>query len=507
VAATPTFLAIQIPTPLQRLANFAKSVWPADRAFVALLLGSILLLMSLHLGSWNPWIYALFGAPATGSRISAGESTGLLVMTLTVIYFAGAAALFVCFFPGTHPSKRLARWVYLPVAIGLAANFATVAYLAKINSAVPWPDGEPLSWAQNGPARVIHAAGFGIWAALLATALILYGDLRMRSGQAQLPVHLVPEFAGRPDGSPEGQVNKFIWLMLALTVVTVFTDWPAYDLARWIYAAAGHHDPGANLPRSLYYDISQIWQAATLFILLCVAMGSSRRETLKQSLPIPPATYLGLGIFLPTVVSTLLPILQYLFDRIHWAAYDFGRLGPPVFSSYFWPLPRWPYFFLILSALVEEIGWRGYLQPRFITRYGLYRGIFLVGIVWAVFHFPLDPYSRQPLTYILLHLVLRFSNCVAFGFALSWLTLRSRSVLPAALAHGFSNIFILSNFNGLLSHWTIILMWLIIDLLLFRFWPPRSESGSNSQELSPDPQRINPDDPPQHPPQLLDTPS
>ncbi len=500
MAATPTFLAIQIPAPLQRLATFAKSVWPADRAFVALLSGSILLLMSLHLGSWNVWIYALLRAPAMGSRISSGESMSLLVITLLALYFAGAAALFDCFFPGQDPSKRLARWVYLPVAIGLAANFAIVAFLARINSAVPWPDGQPLSWAQNGPARVIHAAGFGIWAALLATVLILYGDLRLRSGQAQLPVHLVADFAARPDGSPEGQANKFIWLMLTLTVVTVFTDVPAYDLARWLYAAAGHHEPGADLPWSLYYVISQIWQAATLFILLCVAMGSSRRDTLKQSLRIPSVIYLGVGIFLPTIVSTILPILQYLFDRIHWAAYDFSRLGPPVFSGYFWPLPRWPYLFLILGALVEEIGWRGYLQPRFITRYGLYRGIFLVGIVWAVFHFPLDPYSRSPLTYIVIHLVVRFFNCVTFGFALSWLTLRSKSVLPAALAHGFSNIFIVSGFNGLMSHWTVVLMWLIIDLVVFRFFPPKVEA-------SPDPQELSTEDPPQHFPQLLDTSS
>jgi membrane protease YdiL (CAAX protease family) len=500
VSATTTFLVISIPAPPQRLAHFAKSIWPADRGFVALLLGSILLLMSLHLGSWNPWIYALLRAPATGSRISAYESMGLLVTTLLVLYVAGAAALFVCFFPGQDPSKRLARWVYRPVAIGLAANFAIVAYLARISSAVPWPDGQPFSWTLNGPARVIHAAGFGIWSALLATLLILYGDLRLRSGHAQLPVHLAPEFSARPDGYPEGQVNKFIWLMLALTVLTVFSDVPAYGLAQWIYAAAGHHGSGANPPAPLYYITSGIWQAATLFILLYVAMGTSRRDTLMKSLRIPSVIYLGLGILLPTVVSTILPVSKYLFDRIHWAAYDFGRLGPPVFSSYFWPLPRWPYLLLILSALVEEIGWRGYLQPRFIARYGLYRGIFLVGIVWAVFHFPLDPYSRSTLAYILLHSVVRFSNCVAFGFALSWLTLRSRSVLPAALAHGFSNIFILSNFNGLMSYWTIILMWLIIDVVLFRFLPPKVDPDSETQELTPD-------NPPQHVPQLLDTPT
>jgi membrane protease YdiL (CAAX protease family) len=500
VPAAITFVTIPIPAPLQRLANFLKSVWPADRGLVALLLGSILLLMSLRLGSWNTWIYALFRAPATGSRFSAGESTAFLVMTLVLIYFAGAAALFVCFFPGQHPSKRLARWVYLPLAIGLTANLAIVATLAKLNAAVPWPDGEPLSWALNGPARVLHSAGLGIWSALLGAILVLYGDLRLRSGHAQLPVHFAPGYSATPDGSPGGQVERFIWIMFSLTFLTVVTDLPAYYLARWIHAASGPHESGTNLPWSLYYTCSQIWQGVALLVLVYAAMGSSRREALKQSLRIPSVNYFGLGILLPTIVLAILPTLQYVFDRIHWAAYDFGRLGPPIFSSYFAQLPKWPYLFMILGALDEEIGWRGYLQPRFISRYGLYRGIFLVGIVWAVFHFPLDAYSRRTLTEVLIHSAWRLFNCVSMGFALSWLTLRSRSVWPAALAHGISNILLLSGWEGFASGWILSLLWVVIDVVLFRYLPPKFEIGSG-------PQGLTPVDPPQHLPQFLDSPS
>ncbi len=288
--------------------------------------------------------------------------------------------------------------------------------------------------------------------------------------------------------------------MVALPFVVAFTDLPYFYIVSWIHGALRHEASNLTASWSLLYVSGQLWQAVTIFALVYVAMGPTRRESLKQSLRIPSIFYTGLGILLPTIVWAALPTLQYLFDRIHWAAYDFYRFPPPVFLSYFSPLPRWLYLMMFFSALVEEIAWRGYLQPRFISRYGLYRGIFLVGIVWAVFHFPLDSYWRTAFSDVLIHSGWRLLDCVVMGFALSWLALRSKSVLPAGLAHGFSNFLLMSGFSGFSSRWTVVLLWLMIALVLFRFFPPKIEASFDPQELSPD-------DPPQHLPQLLDTPT
>jgi membrane protease YdiL (CAAX protease family) len=459
----------------------------------------MLLLMSMHLGSWNAWTKALSRSSTGDWPFSAPDAVVFLALTFVIVYVAGAAALFVSFFPGAHPSKRLARWVYLPVAIGLTINVALVLYLSRFAHDVPLPDGQPFSWTLDGFASAIRAPGPAIWSTLLGTALVLYANLRVRSGNTHLPIHFAPGFTALPDGSSDCQVNRFIWMMLCLPLVTAFANLPVYYLVSAIRGILGHH----GLPQSqnwpIYEAVGETWKAFALFVLLCVAMGSSRWETLRRSLRFPRVFFLALGIVLPTVVSTILPMLQYVFDRIHWAAYDFGRLDPPVFASYFSQLPQWHYYFLVLAALVEEIGWRGYLQPRFISRYGLYRGILLVGVVWAVFHFPFDPSSRTSVAQLFIHPAWRLLSCVAFGFALSWLTIRSSSIWPAALAHGFSNIFIVSGWRGLMSRWTVVLLWLLIDVILFRFWPPDTESGSIA-ELALDPL-------PQHPSQLLDTPT
>jgi membrane protease YdiL (CAAX protease family) len=500
VAATTTFLTIPIPAPLQRLANFLKSVWPADRAFVALLLGSILLLMARNMGSWSMWVLALRDSESSDLRFGLIEASSLLNLTMFSVYFAGAAALFVCFFPGPSPARRLVRWVYLPIALGLAANVSLVLYMAHLDRAVPLPDGQALSWKLTSLARLLHSLGSGIWSALLGTVLILYADLRLRTASVRLPIHFAPEFSARSnDTFASGQVNRFVWMMLALPFVTHFVAFPALVFADWIHGTT--HDSGIGLkpPWALSYINGQVWAAVALFVLVCAAMGASRRETLKKSLRLPSAIYLGLGILLPIVVLSTIPMFQYALARAHWAAYDSRHLGPPVFSGYFDDMPAWPFLFLILGALVEEIGWRGYLQPHLISRYGLYRGIFLVGIVWGLFHFPTDFTWRLTLAGIPTHAVNRLLNCLSLGFALSWLTIRSKSVLPGALAHGVSNILIVSMWSRATSIWIMIALWVVIDFVLFRYFPPESEVGSSPETITDNP-------PPRHLQQLLDTP-
>jgi len=286
-------------------------------------------------------------------------------------------------------------------------------------------------------------------------------------------------------------------MMITLPLLTGFAAFPAFYFPALIRSAIGY---GWNLEwqppswRINYINI-EMSGALALFVLVYFAMGSSRRKTLINSLRLPSAVYLGLGILFPAIIFAMLPLSHYSFDRIHWA-YDFHHFDPSIFLSYF-SLPPWPYLFLIPAALVEEIAWRGYLQPRLISRYGLYRGVFLLGIVWGIFHFPFDFSSRMTLTQILIHAVTRLLNCVSWGFALSWLTLRSRSVLPAALAHGLMNILIVSAWVGT-SVWAFIFLWTVIDIVLFRYWPPNTHVDSVLELM--------PGEPPQHQ-QLLDTPS
>ncbi|MEY2501956.1 MAG: protease family protein [Verrucomicrobiota bacterium] len=101
-------------------------------------------------------------------------------------------------------------------------------------------------------------------------------------------------------------------------------------------------------------------------------------------------------------------------------------------------------------ALGEEIGWRGFLVPELNKVVG-FTGVSLIsGLMWAAYHFPVllfgDYNKGAPAWYSLICFTLMV---VADSFILAWLTLRSKSLWPAAIFHGSHNLFIQSIFTPL----------------------------------------------------------
>ena len=62
--------------------------------------------------------------------------------------------------------------------------------------------------------------------------------------------------------------------------------------------------------------------------------------------------------------------------------------------------------------------------------------------------------------------------CLALGYVLSWLTLRSGSIFPAAVAHTFYNVLV-SDFGPPFPGKTIVWvgLWAVLACFLFRYWP------------------------------------
>lgn len=90
----------------------------------------------------------------------------------------------------------------------------------------------------------------------------------------------------------------------------------------------------------------------------------------------------------------------------------------------------------------EEFGWRAYLLPKLLPL-GTRKAVLLVGVIWAVWHWPFlfmgyeywFNYWGAPVVGPLLWVVI----CIFFSTFLTWVTLHSGSVWPAAIAHGVIN--------------------------------------------------------------------
>jgi CAAX protease family protein len=94
-----------------------------------------------------------------------------------------------------------------------------------------------------------------------------------------------------------------------------------------------------------------------------------------------------------------------------------------------------------VSALGEELGWRGLLAPRAVRLVGFTKASLAVGVIWSLWHYPLIlvllPKARPslPVPYALFCFT---TSVVAVSFFYTWLRLRSQSVWPAAVLHSAS---------------------------------------------------------------------
>jgi membrane protease YdiL (CAAX protease family) len=90
-------------------------------------------------------------------------------------------------------------------------------------------------------------------------------------------------------------------------------------------------------------------------------------------------------------------------------------------------------------ALAEEIGMRGYLQPRLMSL-GRTQALLLVGLVWATWHMPLILLTPVfPVGNKLISLPLFYGTVVAASFFYGYLRIYTGSVWPASIAHGVHN--------------------------------------------------------------------
>jgi membrane protease YdiL (CAAX protease family) len=94
-----------------------------------------------------------------------------------------------------------------------------------------------------------------------------------------------------------------------------------------------------------------------------------------------------------------------------------------------------------VATIGEEFGWRGYVQEMFIQRFGLNRGLILLGIIWGYWHLPIGlmgwNFPEHP---ILGALILTPISTIFLGIYLGWLYLRSRSIWMPTLAHAAMNL-------------------------------------------------------------------
>lgn len=95
------------------------------------------------------------------------------------------------------------------------------------------------------------------------------------------------------------------------------------------------------------------------------------------------------------------------------------------------------------AAFGEEAGWRGYMMPKMVRLWGMKRAVFVGGIIWGMWHWPLTcighNFGRDYWGYPFTGLAAICVMCIFMGIILTFVTCRSGSIWPAVILHAVNN--------------------------------------------------------------------
>lgn len=409
---------------------------------------------------------------------------GYISLSTAATYFAAIAGYFVCFWPGKHPIRRTLLLVCLPalaslsVVFGCYVQFSAPAVTSVLDTGHAVADlvsRARQAFAVVPPGFVMASAGMAF---LVAFCVLLVQK------RALLPLRVFGEDFVRPDGETLWRrLPLTTWMLIGpLDVVGAATLLAV--IAPIIFLVVLHHPSFSwnDFVRSPRYSaLATLLEGVVLLGMVALFVGRDGIKIVRERLCWPSRGYALLGLLFPVALVVVISGLHNVADRVRWATSDLATV-PPTFHAYFRFSNPW-LLLMFGAAFAEECILRGLLQPSFIGKYGMNRGIYLSGLVWAAFHFHGDRYGAS-IGSAVLQLGIRIGLCLAQSFVFAWLTLRSRSLLPSTIAHTLYNVGVLSatgaGFAG--SREFVVVFWALLAVLLFRHWPPADEAGEEPAE-------------------------
>jgi membrane protease YdiL (CAAX protease family) len=469
---------------MKRLAQFLRSVIPADPWQLLFLIGVVFLFI-LPVLPWRPDSIMVSTSQLwpNPSMFDISELVMYQSLFSTTLFFTSLVAFFTCFWPGRTPVRRILWGVLVPTA--LIFVLIVKKYFLVTEPPVSLFRPHNTSWQIFAWLRVnIWEFPTGSYFAVFVLFAIAAFALRLAYGRATLPLSLVARPAAHEE-EPDvwARVLQLVFFLLGLVIL--LRNLAMLPLTLISLRLFGAHAPFGTFP--VFEGVNSLIGAAILVGGSLYLLGSAGRRDAIRSLLLPESRSAFFALALPIGVYSSVSIAYYLFDRANWAAYHASLMPPPRVAAYFDLSGLWKasLLFVVFGAFAEELVFRGLLLAKFINRFGIRRGIFVTGMVWAAIHFRSDSYSGLSVDGVLYLLAHRISLCLAMNYVLAWMTLRWKSIIPAAIAHTVSNVLAFGGFTSQIPYSSEfrLIVWGVVALLLFHYWPV-AEIGPAEAELS-----------------------
>jgi len=463
---------------MRSLGKLFRSVLPADLWQLTLLAGLVCLTVCIRI----PWVpgqehrMTLLASPySSAAPFFPGISIGALFLTA-----AALCGYYACFWPGPRALRRVVAALLLPASIGFALSVLVTAYqFSEGSRSVLEKRGSQLSNVFKNVEAILRYA-HGPQVCLVGIVFVLAFVVRLAGRRSRLPLEL--GCATTDNDSWQGVLR-----------VTFFAVGPAVFLINALSFAVALALSKMTKVGHLEAGVAAVAVGSVIcWYLALVLAGQEGWKTVAKALRFDAPARLSAATAIGVLLLAAIPMIAYAYARADWAAHPFSRLNPPdpVVLHY---LKTSPFLVAaaISAAILEEIIFRGYLQTKFIERYGMARGILLTGFVWAAAHFRSYVYNKESLSAVAMQVVYRIAVCTILSFLFGWLVLKFGYLYPAMFAHAEYNLWDTAAITNLLPagiNWPYLFLafWCFLTILLYRFWPPDGWDWPQTELAEPD---------------------
>ncbi|MDR7855706.1 type II CAAX endopeptidase family protein [Tissierella sp.] len=120
--------------------------------------------------------------------------------------------------------------------------------------------------------------------------------------------------------------------------------------------------------------------------------------------------------------------------------------------------------------LGEEYGWRYFLQPALQERMGKVKGVIILGIIWGIWHLPINMFYYSPETPF--HSIInQLIGCIAYSVFLGYVYMKTENIWAISMIHflnnSLGNVLYGATGTNLVYTWDAVLLNLIIFSILY----------------------------------------
>lgn len=145
------------------------------------------------------------------------------------------------------------------------------------------------------------------------------------------------------------------------------------------------------------------------------------------------------------------------------------------------------FFFSFTAFFGEEYGWRFFFQPLLQKRFGLKGGVLILGVLWGLWHLPINIFYYSPDTWII-SVILQIITCVSFAIFFGYGYLKTENIWVPVIMHYINNNMIAvitgtADLSDQIYRWVDVPVMILINLVFIVFifskvYKEKKETGS-----------------------------